>query len=85
MIKDMSFVIPFYDWWNSPLYGLGLKVYDMMAGKLGLGPSELLDKQETMSLINNVNKVGLETNHVSINGRSTTNIEIHNLPVRRSM
>ena len=59
MIKDMSFVIPFYDWWNSPLYGLGLKVYDMMAGKLGLGPSELLDKQETMSLINNVNKVGL--------------------------
>ena len=59
MIKDMSFVIPFYDWWNSPLYGLGLKVYDMMAGKLGLGPSEFLDKQETMSLINNVNKVGL--------------------------
>ena len=39
MVKDMSFVIPFYDWWNSPFYGLGLKVYDMMAGKLGLGPS----------------------------------------------
>jgi glycerol-3-phosphate dehydrogenase len=59
MVKDMSFVIPFYDWWNSPFYGLGLKVYDMMAGKLGLGPSELLDKQETMSLINNVKNEGL--------------------------
>ena len=59
MVKDMSFVIPFYDWWNSPFYGLGLKVYDMMAGKLGLGPSELLDKQETISLINNVKNEGL--------------------------
>ncbi|MDA9660427.1 glycerol-3-phosphate dehydrogenase/oxidase [Flavobacteriaceae bacterium] len=59
MVKDMSFVIPFYDWWNSPFYGLGLKVYDMMAGKLGLGPSELLDKQETISLINNVKNDGL--------------------------
>ena len=59
LVKDMSFVIPFYDWWNSPFYGLGLKVYDMMAGKLGLGPSELLDKQETISLINNVKNEGL--------------------------
>ena len=59
MVKDMSFVIPFYDWWNSPFYGLGLKVYDMMAGKLGLGPSELLDKQQTISLINNVKNDGL--------------------------
>ncbi len=33
LVKDMSFVIPFYDWWNSPFYGLGLKVYDMMAEK----------------------------------------------------
>ena len=59
MVKDMSFVIPFYDWWNGPFYGLGLKVYDMMAGKLGLGPSELLNKKETISLINNVNNEGL--------------------------
>ena len=27
---------------------LGLKVYDMMAGKLGLGPSTLLDREETL-------------------------------------
>ena len=59
MVKDMSFVIPFYDWWNSPFYGLGLKVYDMMAGNLGLGPSELLNKKETIALINNVKKEGL--------------------------
>ena len=60
LVKDMSFVIPFYDWWNSPFYGLGLKVYDMMAGKMGLGPSTLLNKNETIELINNVKKEGLK-------------------------
>ena len=59
LVKDMSFIIPFYDWWNSPFYGLGLKVYDMMAGKMGLGPSTLLDKKETVELINNVKQEGL--------------------------
>jgi glycerol-3-phosphate dehydrogenase len=60
LVKDMSFVIPFYDWWNSPFYGLGLKVYDMMAGKMGLGPSTLLNKNETIELINNVKQEGLK-------------------------
>lgn len=60
LVKDMSFVIPFYDWWNSPFYGLGLKVYDMMAGKMGLGPSTLLNKEETIALINNVKQEGLK-------------------------
>jgi glycerol-3-phosphate dehydrogenase len=60
LVKDMSFVIPFYDWWNSPFYGLGLKVYDMMAGNMGLGPSTLLNKDETIELINNVKKDGLK-------------------------
>jgi glycerol-3-phosphate dehydrogenase len=60
LVKDMSFIIPFYDWWNSPFYGLGLKVYDMMAGKMGLGPSTLLNKNETIELINNVKQEGLK-------------------------
>jgi glycerol-3-phosphate dehydrogenase len=59
LVRDLSFVIPSYDWWSSPFYGLGLKVYDMMAGKLGLGPSTLLDKEETLNYIPNVNKKGL--------------------------
>ena len=60
LVKDMSFIIPFYDWWNSPFYGLGLKVYDMMAGKMGLGPSTLLSKEETIKMINNLKKDGLK-------------------------
>jgi len=60
LVRDLSFVIPSYDWWNSPFYGLGLKVYDMMAGKLGLGPSTILDREETLALIPNVNQEGLK-------------------------
>ena len=60
LVRELSFVIPSYDWWNSPFYGLGLKVYDMMAGKLGLGPSTILDRKETLALIPNVNQEGLK-------------------------
>ena len=59
LVQDLSFVIPSYDWWNSPFYGIGLKIYDMMAGNLGLGPSTVLDREETIDLIPNVKKKGL--------------------------
>ena len=59
LVQDLSFVIPSYDWWSSPFYGIGLKVYDMMAGRLGLGPSTILDREETLELIPNVTKEGL--------------------------
>ena len=59
LVRDLSFVIPSYDWWNSPFYGLGLKIYDLMAGKLGLGPSTILDHKETVALIPNVKQEDL--------------------------
>ena len=60
LVRDLSFVIPSYDWWNSPFYGIGLKIYDMMSGKLGLGPSTLLSRDEIIKLIPNVKKTGLK-------------------------
>ena len=59
LVQDLSFVIPTYDWWASPFYGIGMKIYDMMAGKLGLGKSVIISKVETEKLIPNVNKKGL--------------------------
>ena len=59
LVQDLSFVIPTYDWWASPFYGIGMKIYDMMAGKLGLGKSIIISKSETEKLIPNVNKNGL--------------------------
>jgi len=59
LAKNQEFLIPNYDWWDGPFYTVGLKVYDMMAGKLGLGPSIHIDKEETMKLIPNLQEDGL--------------------------
>jgi len=54
LVKNLKFIIPNYAWWDGPFYTIGLKLYDMMAGKLGLGPSIHISKEETMSIIPNL-------------------------------
>src|SRR5690606_29319756 len=51
LVHNLAFVIPNYSWWEGPFYGIGMKVYDRMAGKLGLGPSRFLSKEETVAQI----------------------------------
>src|SRR5512139_1946936 len=48
LVHSQSFVVPNYDWWSGPFYGIGLKLYDLLAGKLGLGSSKFLSKKETL-------------------------------------
>jgi glycerol-3-phosphate dehydrogenase len=50
LVHNQQFVVPNYKWWEKPFYGIGLKIYDKMAGKLGLGPSQLLSRDETLAL-----------------------------------
>ncbi len=59
LVKNQSFVIPNYKWWENPFYGIGLKVYDWMAGSLGLGPSQFLSKEETLELAPTLDPEGL--------------------------
>jgi len=46
LVSELPFVVPNYSWWEGPFYGIGLKLYQAMAGKYGFGPSELLSKEE---------------------------------------
>ncbi|MET0242161.1 MAG: glycerol-3-phosphate dehydrogenase/oxidase [Flavitalea sp.] len=48
LVKNQSFIVPNYKWWEGPYYGLGLKVYDWMSGSLGLGASEWLSTEEVL-------------------------------------
>lgn len=59
LVHNLSFVVPLYDWWEGPFYGVGLKLYDMLAGKLGLGPSQVLSRAETLRHIPTVEPEGL--------------------------
>ncbi|HET6528965.1 MAG TPA: glycerol-3-phosphate dehydrogenase/oxidase [Balneolaceae bacterium] len=51
LVKNQSFIVPNYDWWEGPFYGIGLKIYDKLAGDLGIGPSKHLSKEETLKYI----------------------------------
>ncbi|UKJ08991.1 glycerol-3-phosphate dehydrogenase/oxidase [Solitalea lacus] len=51
LVHNLSFIVPNYNWWSGPFYGIGLKFYDLLAGKLGLGPSEFLSVAETLKHI----------------------------------
>ena len=59
LVSDLEFVVPTYDWWEGPFYGIGLKLYDMLAGKLGLGDSKFLSKEETINKLPTIETEGL--------------------------
>jgi len=59
LVKNQAFIVPNYKWWEGPFYGIGLKVYDWMAGSLGFGPSEFLSREETLELAPTLDADGL--------------------------
>lgn len=59
LVFDQSFVIPVYDWWKKPFYGAGLKLYDVLAGKLRIGKSKILSRKDTIQLAPNIKSEGL--------------------------
>jgi len=69
LVHHLSFVVPLYDWWEGPFYGIGLKVYDMMAGRLGLGPSERLSREETLERLPTIEPEGLRGGIIYYDGQ----------------
>ncbi len=48
LVRPLTFVIPNYARWEAPFYTIGLKLYDALAGSLGLGVSRHLSRAETL-------------------------------------
>jgi glycerol-3-phosphate dehydrogenase len=59
LVHDLAFVVPNYAWWEAPFYGIGLKVYDLLAFRYGFGKSRHLRKEEVLALIPNLEPTGL--------------------------
>ncbi|MGA2439600.1 MAG: glycerol-3-phosphate dehydrogenase/oxidase [Tepidisphaeraceae bacterium] len=59
LVHDLTFVVPNYVWWEAPFYGIGMKVYDMLAGRFGFGKSRLLSKDEVLQRIPSLEQDGL--------------------------
>lgn len=59
LVHDVPFVVPNYSWWETPFYGIGLKVYDLLAGQYGFGKSRILSREETLERLPNLKQDGL--------------------------
>ena len=60
LVRNQSFIIPNYEWRGGPFYTIGLKMYHMMAGQLGLEPSKSLTFDQTVSAIPTLVQKGLK-------------------------
>ena len=59
LVHDLGFLIAAYTWWSKPFYGIGLKLYDALAGKLNLKSSRLIGRKEALSLAPTLKQDGL--------------------------
>jgi glycerol-3-phosphate dehydrogenase len=69
LVHDLAFVVPSYDWWESPFYGLGLKVYNALSGKYKFGPSRVLSKEKTLEHLPSIKTEGLRGGVVYYDGQ----------------
>jgi glycerol-3-phosphate dehydrogenase len=59
LVRELDFLVPCYHWWQGALYGIGLDLYDRLAGDLGLAASQRLDRNDTIARIRNIETTGL--------------------------
>ncbi len=69
LVHDLAFVVPNYDWWEAPFYGLGLKLYQLLAGKYGFGASRILSREETLEHLPTLKTEGLRGGAVYYDGQ----------------
>lgn len=69
LVHDLAFVVPNYAWWEAPFYGIGMKVYDMLAFRYGFGHSKLLSKDEVIERIPTLEPDGLRGGVIYYDGQ----------------
>jgi len=69
LVSELACIVPSYAWWEGPFYGIGLKLYELLAGKYGFGKSRVISKEETLLELPNVNPDGLTGGVVYYDGQ----------------
>lgn len=50
LVHRLSFIVPNYKWWDALYYGAGLKLYELLSGRLSLGPSRHVSREKALQL-----------------------------------
>ena len=69
LVHNLPFVVPNYDWWEGPFYGIGMKVYDLLSGRHGFGHSKFLSKEKTLEYLPTVEPKGLRGGVIYYDGQ----------------
>lgn len=69
LVHDLAFVVPNYEWWEAGFYGIGMRLYDVMAGKQGFGRSKNLSKEKTVELLPTIETEGLRGGVIYYDGQ----------------
>ena len=69
LVRNLGFVVPNYDWWEAPFYGIGLKLYNLLAGKYGFGASRILSREETLERLPTIKTEGLRGGVIYFDGQ----------------
>lgn len=64
-----TFIIPCYSWWSKIYYGIGLKLYDLMAARLSLGSTKIVNADHVLQHIPAVKKEKLKGGIVYTDGQ----------------
>ncbi len=59
LVSDQPFIVPNYAWWEGPFYGIGMRVYDLLARRSGFPRSRHLSKAETLRRLPTLEPEGL--------------------------
>jgi glycerol-3-phosphate dehydrogenase len=59
LVRDLPFVLPCYGRWDKLVYGVGLKSYDLLAGRSGFGRSAVVSAAEVVRRVPTVRTAGL--------------------------
>ncbi len=59
LVKNQTFIIPFYNYWAMVKYTMGLKVYDWISGNLTLGDSLFISRKKTLEMMAGIKVEGL--------------------------
>jgi glycerol-3-phosphate dehydrogenase len=69
LIHHLPFLVPNYQWWEAPFYGIGIKIYDILAGKLGIEKSRHLSRKATLKAIPTLEPEGLRGGVIYYDGQ----------------
>jgi len=65
LVRLLPFVVPAYRWWELPYYGIGLKLYSVLA----LEGSQILSRRETLARLPGVRPDGLRGGILYLDGQ----------------